>query len=112
MVCYIDDILITGADEEEHLWNLEEVLKRLQQHGIIRMKKCSFSRNLSSTWDIDLIDAKGLHTTSKKVEAIQLAPAPKDHNQLRSFLGLLHYYSKFMPNLAFCSPAPEHSPTV
>ena len=34
---------------------------------------------------------------------IRLAPAPKDKNQLRSFLGLIHYYGKygkFMPNLA------------
>ena len=42
-MCYIDDILVTGASEEEHLENLEEVFKRLQAHGI-RMKrnKCSF----------------------------------------------------------------------
>ena len=29
--CYIDDILITGTNEEEHLHNLEEVLKHLSQ---------------------------------------------------------------------------------
>ena len=34
VICYIDDILVTGASEEEHLHNLEEVLKRLQQHGV------------------------------------------------------------------------------
>ena len=33
------------------------------------------------------------------MEAIQLAPTPKDQTQLRSFLGLLHYYTKSMPNL-------------
>ena len=27
VICYIDDILVTGASEEEHLHNLEEVLK-------------------------------------------------------------------------------------
>ena len=27
-ICYIDDILVTGSSEEEHLHNLEEVLKR------------------------------------------------------------------------------------
>jgi len=34
VLCYIDDILITGRTEEEHLHNLEEVLKRLQHHGL------------------------------------------------------------------------------
>ena len=33
MVCYIDDILITGTTQEEHLRYLEEVLKWLQKHG-------------------------------------------------------------------------------
>ena len=32
--CYIDDILVTGADDEVHLRNLEEVLTRLRTHGI------------------------------------------------------------------------------
>ncbi len=63
VVCYIDDILITGVDEEEHLRNLEEVLKRLQQHGIrLRMKKCSCFQN-SVEFLGHCIDAKGLHTT-------------------------------------------------
>ena len=46
------------------------------------------------------IDAKGLHTTPQKVKAIQQAPHPKNVQQLRSFLGLVHYYGRFIPNLA------------
>ena len=36
----------------------------------------------------------------KKIRAIQKAPAPKDVSQLKSFLGLINYYSKFLPNLS------------
>lgn len=32
-VCYIDDILVTGGSEEEHLRNLELVLERLKTHA-------------------------------------------------------------------------------
>ena len=46
------------------------------------------------------IDAKGLHTTSGKLEAIREAPTPQNVTQLRSFLGLLNYYGKFIANLA------------
>ena len=38
VVCYLDDILVTGASEQEHLQNLEEVLRRLKQWGF-RLKK-------------------------------------------------------------------------
>ena len=46
------------------------------------------------------IDATGLHTTTRKMEAISQAPQPKNIQELRSYLGLLHYYGKFLPNLA------------
>ena len=37
-ICYIDDILVTGQTEAEHIQNLSEVLERLQQYGV-RMKR-------------------------------------------------------------------------
>ena len=44
------------------------------------------------------VDADGLHTLPSKVATIVQAPEP-ENEQLRLFLGLLNYYSKFMPNL-------------
>ena len=38
---YIDDILVTGSTEEEHLENLSEVLNRLGKAGLkVNMNKC------------------------------------------------------------------------
>lgn len=34
VACYIDDILITGVDDDEHLKNLEQVLSQLAEYGI------------------------------------------------------------------------------
>ena len=42
------------------------------------------------------VDAEGLHTTPDKLAAISKAPAPKNAQELRSFLGLLNYYGKFL----------------
>ena len=47
-----------------------------------------------------LIDARGIRALPGKVEAVQKAPPPQNVTQLRSFLGLLIYYTKFIPNLA------------
>ena len=47
-----------------------------------------------------MIDAEGTRATPEKIAAIEQAPMPKNVQQLRSFLGLLNYYRKFLPNLA------------
>ena len=99
-ICYMDDILVTGATEEEHLRNLEEVFRRLQAHGIrVKKGKCRFLHD-SVDYLGHRVDAEGLRPLPDKVEAIEKAPLPQDVHQLRSFLGLLSYYRKFLPNLA------------
>ncbi len=100
VICYIDDILITGTTESEHFHNLEQVLQRLQEHGIRANKaKCSFMRDQVQYLG-HRIDAEGIHPTEGKLQAIQQAPAPKNVQELRSFLGLLNYYGRFIPNLS------------
>ena len=47
-----------------------------------------------------VIDKDGLRPTGAKVRAIKEAPHPKNITQLRSFLGLINYYGKFLPNLS------------
>ena len=43
VICYIDDILVSGKDHSHHLKNLEEVLKRLLEEGItVKRSKCTF----------------------------------------------------------------------
>ena len=70
--CYIDDILVTGANDEEHLCRLEEVLDRLRQHGIrVKSSKCSFFKNSVECLGHRITNT-GLQTSSKKVEAYQL----------------------------------------
>ena len=43
VVCRVDDILVSGKTDEEHLANLNEVLSRLGSAGLrLKMSKCSF----------------------------------------------------------------------
>jgi hypothetical protein len=100
MSCYLDDIIVTGANDEEHLENLKEVFKRLESQGLrLKKSKCKFLQS-SVEYLGHRIDSLGLHATSEKLEAIQGAPEPENIQQLRSFLGLLNYYGKFISNLA------------
>ena len=46
VICYIYDILVTGAPEDEHDRNLDEVLRRLQEHDVrLKREKCSFFKD-------------------------------------------------------------------
>ncbi len=103
VICYIDDICITGTTDEEHLANLAEVLRRLREHGVrLKKDKCRFLRD-SVEYLGHRIDSKGLHATDSKLKAITEAPSPKNVQELRAFLGLLNYYGRFIPNRATLS---------
>ena len=46
------------------------------------------------------IDEQGLHPLADKIKALQDTPSPKNLSELKSYLGLLTYYAKFLPNLS------------
>lgn len=94
---YIDDILVTGATTEQHLRNLEAVLDRIEKAGLrLNKSKCSF---LAPRIEY-LGHAIDLHPTDEKIAALREAPTPTNITELRSFIGILNYYGKFLPNLA------------
>ena len=76
-VCvYIDDILVAGVDEEDHLHYLSQVLEQLESAGLsLKKSKCVFMTT-SVEYLGHVIDAKGLHPSSSKVKAIKEAPEP------------------------------------
>ena len=46
------------------------------------------------------IDAEGLHPPPDKVQAIQEAPSPTNVQELKTYLGLLTYYTRFLTNIS------------
>ena len=98
---YLDDVLVAEVNEEDHLKNLDQVLTRLETTGFtLKKSKCAFA--LPSVQYLGhVIDAQGLHPSLQKIKAIANAPKPKNISELKSFIGLINYYNKFMPNLSF-----------
>ncbi|UYV63472.1 K02A2.6-like, partial [Cordylochernes scorpioides] len=100
VACYIDDILVAGKDHRDHEQKLELIFKRLQEKGLrLNKDKCKFAVNAVEYLGFK-IDKKGLHPISSKIEAVVEAPEPTNVSQLRSFIGLLMYYSRFIRNIA------------
>ena len=105
---YLDDILITGASTADHLRNLDEVLQRLENAGMrLKKEKCAYLLD-----EIEYLGHKitkeGLQPTESKVRAVAHAPVPTRVSELRSFLGLINYYGKFVPHLS-TTAAPLYS---
>ena len=100
---YINDIVVTCKIEQEHLQNLDNVLTstRLEQAGL-RLNHAKSAYMLPSIQYLGhIISTKGIQTFKEKVRALQLeAPAPTNTQQLRSFLGAVNYYKKFISNLS------------
>ena len=94
VLCCLDDILLAGVDRDEHLRNLSAVLDRLESSGFtLNKRKCKFAQS-SVTYLGHIISKDGLSPTGSKLEAIRDAPQPDDVKSLRSFIGLVMYYSK------------------
>src|SRR4029434_11361711 len=88
--CYLDDILITGKNDEDHLQNFSIVLKRLSDYGLrAKREKCEFFKSEIS-YCCHVIDRFGLHKSQDKVEAVLKAPRPENVSQLRTYLGLVN----------------------
>ena len=98
--CLLDDMIITGKTDAEHLANLEEVLERLQRYGLkANLSKCHVFQDKVVFCGHE-IDKQGLHKTQEKIDAVLQTPYPKTVTQLRAFLGLVNYYARVLPDLA------------
>ena len=96
---YLDDILVSGATAQEHLENLKGLLKRLNSKGLrCRLEKCSFAQPYIEYLG-HILSSKGIAKGSK-TNAIMEMPEPSDIAGLRSFLGSVQFYNKFLPSLS------------
>lgn len=98
--CYIDDIVVYGSSLEDHNSKLEEVFHQLQIHNLqLQPDKCEFlCREI--TYLGHHVSEAGVKPDPNKIEVIKNIQVPKNSKQLKSFLGLIGYYRKFIENFS------------
>lgn len=97
---YIDDILIFSSTPERHIKDVLQVLQLLSEYGFkLNASKCSFFQKTVKFLGF-MISANKVTLDTSRIEAIQNYPRPCNVKQVRSYLGVINYYNKFIPKYA------------
>jgi Reverse transcriptase (RNA-dependent DNA polymerase) len=76
---YLDDVLVASSTMEEHLEHLEWSVVEFLGHRV---------------------SAAGVAPLQSKVQAVEQFPQPQSIKQLMTFLGMLNFYRRFLPQAA------------
>lgn len=97
---FLDDIVITAHSDCEHLCRLHLVLNRLHKYNI----RINLEKSIFFTHEVQycgyMLRRDGIHKEPSKMEAIRQMPRPQNISEIRAFVGMINYYSKFIRNLS------------
>ena len=98
--CYLDDFLIFSSSVQEHLQHLRMLFQRLDKYGLkVNRDKCRLGVPELQFLGYN-ISSKGISPLQDAAKALEQREPPNDIRGLRSFLGSISYYRRFLPNLA------------
>ena len=97
---YIDDLIIFSQSLEAHIVHLQKVFSILLSNGLkINFEKCAFFKTEVNLLG-HVLSINGLLPMPEKTKVILNWIPPKNVTQLKSFLGAVGYYRKFIKNFS------------
>lgn len=95
---YIDDIFIASSSSEEHRDHLRQLFKRLEEYNLaINVAKCEFGKS-ELTFIGHSVSPDGISPLPDRVEAVRNFQRPTTVKELKSFLAVINFYRRFIPN--------------
>ena len=95
---YLDDIMVLGTTFHEHLENILEVLSILRSANLKLKASKSVLFATSVSFLGHVVSERGITCTEDKIEAIKKLPHPTTPKEVRSYLGMMGYYRRFVHN--------------
>lgn len=97
---YIDDVVVHSSTWEEHMAHLKDIFHRIHKAGlVVNAAKCHLAK--PEVAYLGYVLGGGLIKPQlSKVEAIQACPPPTTKRGVRSFLGLVGWYRRFIPDFS------------
>ena len=97
---YIDDILCHTPTWDDHLAELRRLFERLKSSNLtVKPSKCQIGYK-DLTYVGNQVSGQGMKPEESKILNILAVPSPTTKKQVRSFLGFIGYYSKYIPNFS------------
>ncbi|GFT79585.1 transposon Ty3-I Gag-Pol polyprotein [Nephila pilipes] len=97
---YLDDILIASTNERQHKDHLKIIFERSNSYGL----KTNISKSVFGVREIEflgyLISQEGSRPLPEKVQAIINCKKPETLHDLRTFLGMINFYRRYLKDAA------------
>ncbi|MDA8040957.1 MAG: reverse transcriptase domain-containing protein, partial [Pirellulales bacterium] len=97
---YLDDVIIFSHTEEEHLERMRVVFDRLREHGLkLKPSKCEVFKT-EINYLAHHVSSKGVLPSKRNLQAIAECPPPDTYTKVKSFVGLVGHYRRFIKGFA------------
>ena len=99
-IIYLDDIIVFSRTPEEHVHRLKAVISKLRAAGLkLKPTKCDLFKQQIIYLE-HVVSKEGVSTDPDKIAAVTEWPQPTTVTEVRSFLGFVSYYRRFIPNFS------------